>query len=326
MNTHFNSIEEVIADEFFHAWYFKSNEIKAGQWEIWLSQNSQYQPFVQESIAWLDEHFIQEKEISPGQIEAAYQKLSGALNAAPVITIHRKKRWWVPAAAAIILLIGGFVFLKQANNKTTLNSSYGAISEYQLPDGSKVTLNANSEITINKEWAANTDREVWLKGEAFFKVQKTPMKNRFIVHTNSMDIIVTGTQFNVMSREDESSVLLTEGSVTIQSKDGKEIKMKPGDFVKIENEQPAKEPVDQQKVLAWKQLKLDFDKTPMNEVAKIISRHYGVKVTITDKFIEQSTITGVMPNDNLDILIQALEATGNYKINKLGNEITIASP
>jgi len=223
-------------------------------------------------------------------------------------------------------MVAGFLFWTRANNKTTLDSAYGMISQYKLPDGSQVTLNANSKITIGKKWEEGKDREVWLQGEAFFKVQKTPMKNRFVVHANAMDIIVTGTQFNVIAREDEYSVLLTEGSVTIKTPDGKEIKMKPGDFVKVENKIPARQMVDQQRVLAWKESKLDFDKTPINEVAKIISRHYGVKVTVTDKAIGENTISGIMPNDNLDVLIQALEATGDYKITKANDEIIISGP
>src|SRR5206468_2094273 len=153
------------------------------------------------------------------------------------------------AAAVLLVVVSGFIFWN-TNHKKTLNSGYGAISLYQLPDGSHVTLNANSKITIKKTWEENTDREVWLQGEAFFRVQKTQNKNKFIVHANGMDIIVTGTQFNVISRDDESSVLLTEGSVTLRTANGKEIKMKPGDFVKVEDEVPARQMVDQQRVLA----------------------------------------------------------------------------
>ena len=328
MDKFFNTIEDVIADENFLAWYFQDDTVKAKQWEEWLTQNQQTLPLVRQSIDWLNAYRLTEKEIPSDQIEASHQKLMNSLNESPVVKMgSRRNRWWMPAAAAVLLfLIAGFLFWSRANNKTTLDSSYGMISEYKLPDGSHVTLNANSKITISKKWEEGTDREVWLQGEAFFKVQKTPMKNKFIVHTNAMDIIVTGTQFNAIAREDESSVLLTEGSVTIKTPDGKEVKMKPGDFVRIENKIPARQMVDQQRVLAWKEAKLDFYYTPMYEVAKIISRHYGVKVTITDKAIGESTISGIMPNDNLDVLIQALEATGDYKITKTNNEIIISGP
>jgi ferric-dicitrate binding protein FerR (iron transport regulator) len=322
-----NTIEDVIADEHFLAWYFQDDNNKAKQWEEWLSQNPQITPLVQQSIDWLNAYRITEKEISSDQIEAAHQKLMSSLTDAPVIGMKpRRSRWWIPAAAAVLVFaVAGFL-LWNRSNKTTMDSAYGMISEYKLPDGSYVTLNANSKITIRKKWEEGADREVWLQGEAFFKVQKTPARNRFIVHTNVMDIIVTGTQFNAIAREDESSVLLTEGSVTIKTPDGKEIKMRPGDFVRMENAVPAKQTVDQQRVLAWKEARLDFDNTPMNEVAKIIARHYGVKVTIADKTIGESTISGIMPNDNLDVLIQSLEATGDYKITKTNNEIIISGP
>jgi ferric-dicitrate binding protein FerR (iron transport regulator) len=50
-----------------------------------------------------------------------------------------------------------------------------------------------------------------VKGEAFSR-EKTSQKNRFIVHTGQLDVIVTGTQFNVSTREDKTSVLLTRAA------------------------------------------------------------------------------------------------------------------
>jgi ferric-dicitrate binding protein FerR (iron transport regulator) len=321
---HFNSIEEVIANDHFRAWYFKNDESKAKEWENWLLLNQQYILLVEESIALMNELNIREKELAPEQTLAAFQKLQVALEAAPLIEIRpQRKRWWIPAAA-VLLLIVGFAYWNNSIKKTTLGSSYGTIRQYQLPDGSQVMLNANSKIILSKEWEKGTDREVWLKGEAFFKVQKTPLKSKFIVHADNMDIIVTGTQFNVVNREEESSILLIEGSVTISTYDGNKMYLQPGDFVKIENSLPTKEPIDQQRVLAWKQAKLDFENTPISEVAKIIARHYGIKVNLADSTVGEKKISGVMPNDNLDVLIEALEATGEFKVTKAKDVIIIS--
>ena len=322
----FNSIEEIIADERFLAWYYKTDEEKAKEWTHSLLIHQHNVPLVEQSIIWLKEQQMQEKNVPAAQVENAYQNLQSALDSASVIEMQPgKKRWWIPAAAAaVIISIAAFVYFNAMPDKTKLDSNYGKISEYQLPDGTQVLLNANSEITLDKKWEQDNDREVWLKGEAFFKVSKTVAKNKFIVHTNTMDVIVTGTQFNVVNRDDESSVLLTEGSVTLKTKDGKELHLRPGDFIKIENNIPEKKSADQEKVLAWKQAKLSFEKTPMNEVAKIIARHYGVKVSISDKAIGEKTISGEMPNDNLDVLIEALEATGDFKIARSGNDLIIS--
>ncbi len=323
----FNSIEEVIANNHFQAWYFKNDETKAREWEEWLLENQQHIQLVKESIGLMNDLNIEEKTPLPEDVEAAHQKLQNALDAAPVVEIKPKRsRWWLPAAAAALLGLVGFAWWNSANTKTKLGAAYGNIREYKLPDGSQVTLNANSEVVMSKEWQKNTDREIWLKGEAFFKVQKTPQKNKFIVHATSMDIIVTGTQFNVVNREEESSVLLTEGSVTLKTKDGKEVHMKPGEFVRVENNIPAKTTADQESVLAWKQSKLNFENTSMNNVAKIISRHYGVNVRMANAAIGEKKISGIMPNNNLDVLIAALDATGEFKISKANNEIMISGP
>ena len=327
METNFNSIEDVIADEFFLAWYFRQDEMKAKEWEHWLLTHPDSVPLVEKSIAWLKDNYRAEAAPALAATDAAWQKLDLALDAAPIVRMAPARRRWIPAAAAaLILLTAGFAYWSIRAGKTVLDSNYGKLSEYKLPDGSQVLLNANSQLTISKEWEKGNDREVWLKGEAFFKVQKTPLKNKFIVHTRTMDIIVTGTQFNAVCRDDESSVLLTEGSVTIRTPDGGEIHMKPGDFVQLENNVPARKPADQEKILAWKQAKLDFENTPMSEVEKIITRHYGVKVTLADQSLAGKTISGVMPNDNLDVLIQALEATGEFKITKADHGIIIANP
>lgn len=83
-------------------------------------------------------------------------------------------------------------------------TQYGEQRVVELPDHSVVSLNANSTLRFRNDWSqANTLREVWLDGEAFFSVQKQegaagPAK--FIVHTNDLDVEVLGTRFNVSNR------------------------------------------------------------------------------------------------------------------------------
>jgi ferric-dicitrate binding protein FerR (iron transport regulator) len=323
MNIH--SIEEVVANDFFQAWYFKNDEKKAREWEHLLLENPELVRLTTESSAWMKENYFPEQEISNDQANDAWSRFELERKDTPVIEMKRQpRRWWIPAAAAVLLVVAGFMYWRNVPGRTTLDSDFGTISSYSLPDGSEVLLNANSNISLKKDWKEGEDREVWLDGEAFFRIQKNPSKNRFIVHAKTMDIIVTGTQFNAVSRDDESSVLLTEGSVIIKSNDGKEIHLAPGEFVKISNNTSEKHPADKERLLAWTQEKLDFDQTPMNEVAKVINRHYGVKVTLSDKVAADKKISGIMPNDNLDVLVQALEATGDFRITRENNEIIIS--
>ena len=76
-----------------------------------------------------------------------------------------------------------------------------------LSDGTWVYLNAESVITYPQKFVGEK-REVTLEGEAYFQV--TASKERpFVVKTKDMDVLVTGTEFNVKAYPDESNVQTT---------------------------------------------------------------------------------------------------------------------
>lgn len=325
----FLNAEEVVADEMFQSWFLKENAEKIKVWEAWMIANPHQHNLVQEAVAIMEQIDMKENTVPLSQVEMAYDKLNANLTdaentTAPVFQIKpRRSRWWM-AAAAVLIIAGAFSFWKFSNNKTSIESPYGQISKHQLPDGSEVMLNANSTITLSQGWDEGKDREVWLKGEAFFEIKKTANKSKFTVHTDQGDIIVTGTRFNATNRDNKTRVLLTEGSVILKAKEGNEIVMKPGDFVEMQSNQVEKKKADEEVVTAWKQNKLVFQETPIKEAIKIISNHYGVKITLANESIEEKTITGILPNNNLDDLLKALEATTGFKITKKNKEIIIS--
>lgn len=328
MSKQFSSFEQVAADEDFQAWYAGAGNQQAKDWQAWLAQNSQYNSLVDEAVLYLNALHIADKDVPAKQTEEAHRRLMQSLqnNAAPVVKMNSaKKRWWLSAAAAVLLLVAGAVFWKSnEGQQVKLNTAYGQVEQYKLPDGSEVMLNANSKLSM-QSWKEGADREVWIEGEAFFHVKKTTTKARFIVHARQLDVIVTGTQFNVVNRDGETAVLLKEGSVTLQTARGRLVKMLPGDYVTLTNSLPKKEAAPQEKVLAWTQAKLVFENTTMAEARKIINRHYGVNVKL-EKELEKKTISGILPNDNLDVLLKALEATMDFQIARKNNDIIISAP
>jgi transmembrane sensor len=331
MTKSFSNIEDVLADESFQAWHYKESEQAIRVWEDWLRENPQYNQIVEEATSLLNGIKVREQEVATGKVDIAYQRLVNRLQlgeqpAAPVVPIRRTgRRWWV-AAAAILVIAAAAAFWKFSASKAVIETPYGQLARHQLPDGSEVMLNANSAVTLSEGWDEGKDREVWLKGEAFFQVAKTAKKTKFIVHTDQLDVIVTGTKFNVSNRDGKTRVFLAEGGVTIQSHDGKQIAMHPGDFVEIQRDIIEKKVADEESVLAWKDNKLSFYNTPMKEAIRTISDHYGVKISIEGKDIGEKTITGIMPNDNLDVLLKALEATTSFRISRHNNEIVILEP
>ncbi|PZR24860.1 MAG: hypothetical protein DI535_20460 [Citrobacter freundii] len=323
----FQRVEDVIENEDFQAW-FAGKQVSG--WEEWLAANPTQAELVEEAVEFMKNIKVNEMPVPAEQIAEAHARLKQRLERdaqeTPVIPIkHNRFKRWIAAAAAVLILATGAYFFKFSQREPSVSTAYGQIASHQLPDGSVMMLNANSSAKLGKDWK-DCDREVWLNGEAFFHVKKTPQKNRFVVHTNDLDVIVTGTKFNVWTRDNKTSVLLTEGSVTVRTLAGDEIKMQPGDFVQIDNKTLEKKKANEESILAWKDNRIQFENTPVREAAKMITEHYGVKVTVDDSLPQAMTLSGMMPNNNLDILLRSIEATNEYRIIRKDTEILISKP
>jgi ferric-dicitrate binding protein FerR (iron transport regulator) len=109
--------------------------------------------------------------------------------------------------------------------------------------------------------------------------------------------------------------LLTEGSVTLHTKDGKELAMKPGDYVEMDNQFVERKEVKEENILAWKENRLAFDSTPLKDAAQMIGYHYGVKIILKDD-VASNSLTGIMSNNNLDDLLKAIEVAADIRITK----------
>lgn len=333
MDKNFSNIEEIIADEQFLAWYFRSEDAGRQQWEQWMAANPHQASLVAEAKDYLDQLVIKEEAVPEAQVSNAERKLMTSIdeweaaNATSPFSektpVRRMARWWWAAAAALVVAVSGIWIFKPEEKPSSVQTAFGELREQQLPDGSKVTLNANTELKYTHGWEKGKEREVWIRGEAFFHVAKTPEKSRFVVHTDRFDVVVTGTQFNVVNREDKANIMLTEGSVTLHTPDGKTYNMVPGDFVEVNNQQLEKKAGREENVLAWKEKKLYFDNTPLYIALEKIEEHYGVKVTIGNINCRNVPISGILPNDNLNVLLDALDALYEFHVIRKNGEIII---
>ena len=327
----YNNVEDFLNDESFISFVYSIHPKDVANWNLWLNHHTAKKPLAEEAASILKAIQLKEIKVSEPRIATAEARIRDAIalnkkgEPAKVISIGRKQWYWSVAAVLIISLVFGLSYLFHAQEKKPqLATNYGQVKKIELPDGTEVVLNANSHITW-EQTGRRQNREVWVKGEAFFHVKKTLHQDKFIVHTNAFDIEVTGTSFNVVSEDGKSSVILKEGSVKIHRPGEPEISMKPGDFVEFANNQIEKKKVVKDDYLAWTQNKLVFDNTKLSDVANIIKDHYGIDVKLEEMEPEEKIITGIMPNDNLDVLLEALEATQEFTINRSQNLIIISN-
>lgn len=222
--------------------------------------------------------------------------------------------WW--AASVIVILSISFYMLNDTIFYKSYHSQEGAIRSVILEDGSKVTLNANSLIRVQRDFTGDENREVWIEGEAFFEITRKSDLRKFIVHTENLDVEVLGTKFNINNRRGKTEVTLDEGKVKLVSKDQKVLIMKPGEQVSLSENQGSfkKQVVTPEKAKAWRANKLVFDNTPLAEVSQIIQDYYGLEVILEDSVLASRHFTGTLPNDDLDVILMALSTAYNIEI------------
>ena len=213
----------------------------------------------------------------------------------------RKLNWLRPVlglTGTIVIALGIYFmfFFSFLTEVTTLASQKTTV---ELPDSSVVTLNASSELSYNKNrW--NSNREVNLDGEAYFKVAKGEV---FDVITDNGVVTVVGTQFNVKQRNAFFEVSCYEGIVRVTTKneihelkagDGFRLQMGSGSLRKINYQAPQ-----------WIKAISDFEAVPFGEVISELERQYGISIQFEG--IEPNRLfTGGFVHDNLENALRSI--------------------
>jgi transmembrane sensor len=253
------------------------------------------------------------------QIKDKYKKAATTTNRASFL--FRKQT--VFALALLLVISLGFYFTNQtnqgyANHKT---AKAGERLTVFLPDSSTVILNSGSDVKFFSDFAKK--REVWLAGEAFFKVRhhnNTP----FIVHTAAYDVKVLGTEFNINNNANDKTVSLEKGKVNVLLKESNdEINLLPGEELIWNSKTKAvtKRNFDVGKISAWKDNILILDDVKLQDAVPKINQFYGVHFIINDNAIANQRIKGAFKDQKIDEFIESLEFISNVTITKNGNNI-----
>jgi transmembrane sensor len=162
----------------------------------------------------------------------------------------------------------------------TLTTPRGGQFQADLPDGTKVWLNAASSITYPVIFSGK-ERVVELTGEAYFEVSKNTARP-FIVKTETQTVQVLGTHFNINSYADEQSVKTTllEGSIKVTGKAGKNtVQLNPSQqSVNTEGKIDIINDADVDETVAWKNGKFLFRNANLQTVMRQLARWYDVEV------------------------------------------------
>ena len=183
-----------------------------------------------------------------------------------------------------------------------------------MADGTEVWLNAETRLRFEPGLSSKT-RDVYLEGEAYFNVAKNKLRP-FIVHTAQADILVTGTQFNVNTYDSSRfKAALVEGAIMAKSHNSKPLQIKPGfEVVYKSGEGFSTQLFDEAEVLSWMKGVYYFHDTPLQDLAKVVSRWYDVTIHYDNDRLANKMFSGeLVKKESLQTFLDYLKISADVK-------------
>jgi ferric-dicitrate binding protein FerR (iron transport regulator) len=208
----------------------------------------------------------------------------------------------------------------------TLKTSRGNEFDLQLADGTRVWLNADSELRYPVQFTGD-NRKVYLKGEAYFDVAHDKSK-AFIVNSYNQEVKVYGTEFCVSAYDaEEIKTILVEGSVGVKAKaNGIESKLKPGELglANLQTGQIDIRKVNVRPYIAWKDGDFVFEDEKLENIMLRLERWYKVKVFFMNEECKHFRFTGDMERyADVKTLLYFMQETSNAKFEIKKNTIVV---
>ncbi len=227
--------------------------------------------------------------------------------------LNSRRRLLAIAAAIAIPLLAAVWLFRPAPAPTMMmaQTTTGEIKVIDLKDGTTITLNENATLSYPETFASN-ERQVILKGEAFFEVESDPTRP-FEVLTEKATVKVLGTVFNVRSIDTENQIKVSveEGKVQFSSTlIGKGVILTKGEegTFDLDKNEITETKVNSKNASAWKTKNLTYKNVPLKTVVADLAQQFKVKTTITNVAMQECGLTAsfvrATPKDVLDYIVE----------------------
>lgn len=212
----------------------------------------------------------------------------------------------------------------------TIATPRGGAYMLELPDGTKVWLNAASSLKYLPARAKAAERRVTLRGEAYFEVAKDKARP-FFVETAQQVVKVLGTHFNVSAYDEDLSTRTTlfEGSVWVHES-GQGVESVGRQAILMPGQQSLWTPkgfkiaaADVKEALAWKNGYFIFNEETLGSIMQKVSRWYNIDVVFKDNLEKTSFIGVISRSKNLASVLQLLQETGNVHFKMEGRSVIV---
>lgn len=249
----------------------------------------------------------------------------------PKETKTRTLQSWIPIsiAASAVLAVLTFIWLFNANDTVTHTTGLAEIKEVSLPDGSKVTLAPDSEISWDKdEWAwvketaiarktMRKKREIRMKGKALYEVEKG---EPFFVIGEIGGVEVLGTTFEVDEFKDGMKVTCFEGKVKASKNQGASILVSGGESTLFFNGKWEDKISVNETLPAWLQKETKFENAPLSQVITNLEKLFKVQFETGAVKLDRR-FSGTIPNDKLKVALTIVFTPLDIKFEQKGDKV-----
>ncbi|MCY1502352.1 Protein FecR [compost metagenome] len=216
------------------------------------------------------------------------------------------------AACLALLAIGAMQLGLLPATHTWLADHHTAVAErreLQLPDGSRVELDALS--TLDVDFSDGQRRLELRGGAAIFHVRHDPARP-FVVSAEGGTVTALGTVFEVRHQPEGVRVTCSEGVVAIRQPGFEQRLLRAGEQLHYGTQGPTPvAAVDSSQELAWRQGLLVFRDRPLRDLIDELNRYHRGRILILDERIARLPVSGVFhlqrPDEALRHIEQSLQ-------------------
>lgn len=325
MNANFEHMDELIA--MFLAGEAGREDI--AKLEAWRREASTHEEYYQQTLNLL-KAIATHSQQQTVDVDKAWEKLQARISQggeAKVIPFYRNPKIFRAAASLLLVLALGFIIRTLVVTETPepmVIAATKAPIEEKLPDGSKVFINKNSEISYVVK---GNKREVKLKGEAYFDVVHNE-EQPFEITIDDVVIRDIGTAFNVKAipGSDLIEVLVESGEVQFYSATNKGLNLVKGEkatYNRVTKEFRKSIPDPIENTTSYKSKIFHFKETPLREVLRQINGIYESNIKLADDRIGDCRLSVVFTNEKIEVVVDVIAETLDLEAVSAGDTLVL---
>lgn len=352
------TIADFVFDESFRKWVLEDDQLLENQWQMLIQENPKKQGDIQQAKKVLLNYQNQIEVLEAKDIWEMWKQIDQKTNRLefekapkPIASMNSRlpnriiskgayftSQW--KSVAAILLIVfslGGLISYSQEEKMTeneyisvvieNVKTEKGEKSSFVLQDGTEVMVNAGSSLKFKKGFDSD-QREIFLNGEAYFKVAKDSLKPFRVVSAENISVTAIGTSFMIQAYPDEEmKVSLLTGKVKIELNEEKDpVYLEKGEGLKINTatKHYFKHKFNSDQVLAWTKKTIFFDKVPISEAIRALENWYGVHFSFKNTPPTNLLLTGKFEDETLKNVLEGLKYTSDIQYELEGKKITIS--